>query len=146
MIVQGYQILFHAQVQTTKPQGQNSQRWIEVLRLCGRWFQRHHEMRLAERFQQCLKDIPSAAGNWSLLGALPRNAVSWCHVRFAIYEIYINLRHSDSRAPVHGIRASLANLYPHHSPYIFCRRLPARFLKSFVAEVVFCSLLCNCPL
>lgn len=137
MIVQGYQILFHAQVQTTKPQGQNSQRWIEVLRLCGRWFQRHHEMRLAERFQQCLKDIPSAAGNWSLLGALPRNAVSWCHGRFAIYEIYINLRHSDSRAPVHGIHSSLANFYPHH--IFFAEGFLQGFLKVLLLRWCFAA-------
>ena len=135
LIEQGYQILFytHIQVQTTKTQGQNSKRWIwcfrdglklcsslwvagsrgermqslwQVLRLCGRWFQRHHEMRLAERFQQCLKDMPSAAGNWSLLGALPRNGVSWCHVRFAIWIQEVESLEGTAtreRAPVHGI-------------------------------------------
>ena len=47
----------------------------KVLRLCGRWFQRQHQLRLAERLQQRLKDIPSAAGEWSLLSTLETHHV-----------------------------------------------------------------------
>ena len=67
----------------------------KVLRLCGRWFQRQHQLRLAERLQQRLKDIPSAAGEWSLLSTLETHHVisvfhsfSRTHAQY-IYIIYI---------------------------------------------------------
>ena len=74
--------LFRHQAEGADAAAQSREIWTDrldrtkVLRLCGRWFQRQHRLRLAEHLQQRLKDIPSAAGEWSLLSTLETHHVT----------------------------------------------------------------------
>eukprot|EP00435_Cladocopium_sp_Y103_P073151 s234_g42.t1 len=72
----------------------------KVLRLCGRWFQRQHQLRLAEHLQQRLKDIPSAAGEWSLL------SIVWHHWRLSCASTF-KRRKDRQRRWTHLFGASL---------------------------------------
>lgn len=67
----GSQALTHRPREGPSPIGDT---WAEVVQLCRRWFLRHGQLLRAERLQKKLREMPSAAGAWSLLS----NLVGFC--------------------------------------------------------------------
>ncbi|CAK9061649.1 unnamed protein product [Durusdinium trenchii] len=54
---------------------------VTALHFCGLWFQHHRHVRLAERLQRHLGEMPSSAGSWSLLGTV------WQHWRLSCHSV-----------------------------------------------------------